>query len=401
MGKAYLPLLAAGVVLLFSLALPAPGLCATDKQPSDNQILEERLKHQNELNDLNIKQLKEKIEAANERTVDKIDALDARLNVKMDQIDDKNMELIGKSERYIYQLLLGLLAIVSLIVTLTGVYIWNNIDNKIKKEIQGKAKPAIDELIEKGKKRFEEEIARMRETREDYQNALADLKEKEEELTDTSKPVTMETKQELKTFVEKLEETKKEDEYTADDWFYKGIEEYGQGKYKDAAESFKRSYDKNNKPATLEIMAVSYQKDGNYEQAEKYYKKALEAYPKDAGVIGGYGFLLFEMERYPEALEMTESSLAIEAKDLFIFNKGHILFAMSEFDKAKEVYKEAMPMVEDEERFDAVAIEDLNMLKEKGVQSDKVDETIKWLKEEFGKIQKKQKEEKDKDNGKD
>lgn len=66
-----------------------------------------------------------------------------------------------------------------------------------------------------------------------------------------------------------------------------------------ACECFKIAAELGNTDAFYNI-AVSYQKQGNYEEAEKYYKKMLELYPDDTEVTTSYGMCLLKQRKFKE-----------------------------------------------------------------------------------------------------
>ena len=73
-----------------------------------------------------------------------------------------------------------------------------------------------------------------------YEVSLAELKENSG-VANVSTPPTPEARKDLDRFSESLEQVKTEEEYTAEDWFYKGVREYDHGEYGNAAASFARA----------------------------------------------------------------------------------------------------------------------------------------------------------------
>ena len=72
---------------------------------------------------------------------------------------------------------------------------------------------------------------------------------------------------------------------------------------KQACECFKIAADLGNIDAFYNI-AVSYQKQGNYTEAEKYYKKMLELCPDDTEVITSYGMCLMKQKKFKAGYEL-------------------------------------------------------------------------------------------------
>lgn len=50
-------------------------------------------------------------------------------------------------------------------------------------------------------------------------------------------------------------------------------------------------------------LALTFQREMEYELADQHYRKALSSRGSDARLLNNYGSFLFELERYPEALE--------------------------------------------------------------------------------------------------
>ena len=115
--------------------------------------------------------------------------------------------------------------------------------------------------------------------------------------------------------------------------FIKGLNEYQKNDKVSALENYKKAYeiDKNNVVLLNEI-AYLYVDLGNYEEAEKYYKKALEVKPNDENSLKNLLELLYlqnkrtEMEKYiPMVID----------KNSFIYNLNNFRLAILENDEDK------------------------------------------------------------------
>ena len=115
--------------------------------------------------------------------------------------------------------------------------------------------------------------------------------------------------------------------------FIKGLNEYQKNDKVSALENYKKAYeiDKNNVVLLNEI-AYLYVDLGNYEEAEKYYKKALEVKPNDENSLKNLLELLYlqnkrtEMEKYiPMVID----------RNSFIYNLNSFRLAILENDEDK------------------------------------------------------------------
>ena len=115
--------------------------------------------------------------------------------------------------------------------------------------------------------------------------------------------------------------------------FIKGLNEYQKNDKVSALENYKKAYevDKNNIVLLNEI-AYLYVDLGNYEEAEKYYKKALEVKPNDENSLKNLLELLYlqnkrtEMEKYiPMVID----------RNSFIYNLNNFRLAILENDEDK------------------------------------------------------------------
>ena len=115
--------------------------------------------------------------------------------------------------------------------------------------------------------------------------------------------------------------------------FIKGLNEYQKNDKVSALENYKKAYevDKNNVVLLNEI-AYLYVDLGNYEEAEKYYKKALEVKPNDENSLKNLLELLYlqnkrtEMEKYiPMVID----------RNSFIYNLNNFRLAILENNEDK------------------------------------------------------------------
>ena len=87
-------------------------------------------------------------------------------------------------------------------------------------------------------------------------------------------------------------------------WFHLGfLKELIYSDDKQACECYKKALELGNNEAYYNI-AVSYQKQGNYEKAEQYYNKMLEIYPKDIDTLTSLGMCKLTQKKFKEGYDL-------------------------------------------------------------------------------------------------
>ena len=115
--------------------------------------------------------------------------------------------------------------------------------------------------------------------------------------------------------------------------FIKGLNEYQKNDKVSALENYKKAYeiDKNNVVLLNEI-AYLYVDLGNYEEAEKYYKKALEVKPNDENSLKNLLELLYLQNK---RIEMEKYIPMVIDRNSFIYNLNNFRLAILENDEDK------------------------------------------------------------------
>jgi len=96
-------------------------------------------------------------------------------------------------------------------------------------------------------------------------------------------------------------------------------------------------------PEVLGALAYAWRLRKNYEQSERYYKKALNA-GGGASTHTNYGSLLLLMERYKEAEVQLRKALQdprYRNQHIAFINLGDALLAQDRFDEAVDAYRQA------------------------------------------------------------
>mgnify|MGYP000985651984 FL=1 len=120
--------------------------------------------------------------------------------------------------------------------------------------------------------------------------------------------------------------------------FIKGLNEYQKNDKVSALENYKKAYeiDKNNVVLLNEI-AYLYVDLGNYNEAENYYKKALEIRPNDENSLKNLLELLYTQNKI---IEMKKYIPMIINRNSFVYNLNNFRVAILEnkkIEKAKRI----------------------------------------------------------------
>ena len=115
--------------------------------------------------------------------------------------------------------------------------------------------------------------------------------------------------------------------------FIKGLNEYQKNDKVSALENYKKAYeiDKNNVVLLNEI-AYLYVDLGNYEEAENYYKKALEIKPNDENSLKNLLQLLYLQNK---RIEMKKYIPMIIDRNSFVYNLNNFRVAILENEKSE------------------------------------------------------------------
>ncbi|MET3871544.1 tetratricopeptide (TPR) repeat protein [Puniceicoccus vermicola] len=145
-----------------------------------------------------------------------------------------------------------------------------------------------------------------RESEKDYEQRLNILeKEKKNALLTVEGGEKFSSK--IDGFSSAVKKVKRENEYTASDWSFLGIEEY---------------------------------RKNNFRLAQSYFEKALELDPEEIMSLNNLGTLLNCNGRYQEALDMLDKAISIDPKyPLPYHNKGNVFINTEEYDEAEKFFR--------------------------------------------------------------
>jgi len=99
-------------------------------------------------------------------------------------------------------------------------------------------------------------------------------------------------------------------------------------------------------PLLLNLRALEYENDGEYEKALTDLRRAHFLSPKDFAILNACGLCLARMERHEEALQCYEQALALKADfGQAWFNRGYVLERLGETAKAADSYAKAVALM--------------------------------------------------------
>lgn len=115
--------------------------------------------------------------------------------------------------------------------------------------------------------------------------------------------------------------------------FIKGLNEYQKSDKVSALENYKKAYEKDNKNVVLlNEMAYLYLDLGNYDEAKRYYVKALEVSPNNENALQNLLQLFYEEKNIQELKKYSENILD---KNSFLYYLTNIRLAILENDEDK------------------------------------------------------------------
>jgi tetratricopeptide (TPR) repeat protein len=220
-------------------------------------------------------------------------------------------------------------------------------DDFTRKIIETKGEVSIGNIVNEVKdeiKKVREESRKIEEMRIAYEKKLKEI-ENNPEFKNLSVPLPEPLKESILELIKNQPSIKEEKEFTYDDWFVKGIAQYENKDYGNAAKSFINAYEIEESIDILNNAALAFDKFGNYDNAEKYYKMVLDSNPNHANTLGNYALFMKKIrEDYDKAEEFYKR--AIETDPNHANNLGgYAIFLRSireDYDKAEELYKRAI-----------------------------------------------------------
>ena len=308
-------------------------------------------------NQTNLQVLEERIKQIEEKTEIRIDAIEKQIN--------QYLWFFG-----------AIIVIITLIFTVMGrKWIRQTAENYIQKE----GKKEVDKLLLGLDIKGKEKIGELEKIRIDYENSLSIVKNKIKDI-DMMKPLPEESKEDLDEFEDKLEQLKKEKEYSSEDWFYRGLSEYNKlhyetaitywlnaskleprneivynniglafsflKKYKESIENYNKSIELNPKYATAyNNRGVLYANLKDYKKSFEDYNKAIELNPEYADAYNNRGNLYLRLKKYKESIENYNKAIELNPKyDLAYNNRGALYTHLNKYKKAIDDFNKAIEL---------------------------------------------------------
>lgn len=116
--------------------------------------------------------------------------------------------------------------------------------------------------------------------------------------------------------------------------------------YEEALERFKKVLTYiNADPVKLEYLGLTYEKLGNFEQAEIQYEKSADVATTDKDKFyNRLAFFLTNQNRCDKAIEILNKALAIKQEPLYFENRGYAHEILNDFENAKQDYQAAIDL---------------------------------------------------------
>lgn len=344
-------------LLLFSITIYPQDTNSpdTNKQKNKEIFIEKELQHLKTETDLKIKNLENKIERDYRELKNENDLREEALSNRMALYITFIITLIGLIG--FFANFFGKRAIKERVEKIIKDTIDENakkrIDEELEQRITDKAvndiieergKDAIDKLIKnlekEGKKIFENQNER-------YDTLFNELKMKKDEF---EKETTEEDKIKLKEFSDVLSKVKKEEEYSAIDWYLKGNKARDDKDNDNAIEYFNRAIqiDSNYKDAYVN-RGNAYLDKNNDKKALADYDRATELDPDYSIAFYNRGVMYHKQKKYEKAIGEYSKVIQQDPSDILAYkNRALVYISMKEFDKAINDYNKCLEIDKDD-----------------------------------------------------
>jgi superkiller protein 3 len=123
---------------------------------------------------------------------------------------------------------------------------------------------------------------------------------------------------------------------------------YNNSEFHEAVEHFEKAtaIDPGN-PVKLEYLGLAWEKSGDYEKAESYYREAIEtANENKCKYLNRLGYFLTERGRYDESVEILNKAIELNPASLYYENLGYAFEQSGKLAEAEAIYQKAVEMAE-------------------------------------------------------
>ncbi len=207
--------------------------------------------------------------------------------------------------------------------------------NKTVSNLDAKAKEKLSEL--------DSRLAVFENLENVYATSLAELKK---ETIDINKEVTKETTKKLEQFEQKIAQVKTEENYSIDDWYFKGVSEYGKKEYKNAIKSLNKAIELDSENVSCLIgRAGAYGNLKQYNKAIEDCNKTIALDPKHTIAYYNRGKAYSGLKQHNKAIEDYNKAIALDPKYTVTYiNRGNEYFDLKQHNKAIEDYNKAIAL---------------------------------------------------------
>ena len=199
--------------------------------------------------------------------------------------------------------------------------------------LQTKGEESVSRFITELETRGDQAIKKLEKIRIDYEKSFKTLETKKMQYIKKAK--VDEPDNNLVNFPDKLKKYKKEDEYTPDDWYYRGLAEYNKGDYEKALFSWTKEIELDPKYSSAYTNRSSiYINLKQYEKAIDDATKAIELDPKNAVAYtnrsGAYAYL----KQYEKAIDDATKAIELDPKYSFAYtNRSSAYLCLKQYEK--------------------------------------------------------------------
>ncbi|MFY0601518.1 MAG: hypothetical protein JXR03_17720 [Cyclobacteriaceae bacterium] len=219
----------------------------------------------------------------------------------------------------------------------------------ISKELQEKLAPHVDKV----KTAAEKGLVEIRKSKKEYDEEYLIILEKTRRSVDINRQDSLSPEQSetLEEFKEALEQSKKEKEYSAEDWFWKGQLENTAGKYKQAIFSLSEAI--NLDPGNADIalhLAFAHNMLKNYKDSIKYSSQIIEIdeFSESAWINRGYAYNM--TGKYNLALKDLTRSINLNSNNKK--SRAHRAFSYIKLNELENAEKDNIKAYELDSNYD-------------------------------------------------
>lgn len=346
------------IIFITIITFMAVAYAKQSETPStDKNVLEERIKQNEEKVNIKEQNLKESLSKTEENLNRKIDDLDSKLKDLMD--------------RYL-TIVLSFIGIVGALISFFGSKIitsWleKNLDEFIRKKITVKfiddrfksvikekklelkkkldmeSERLIIELTNQQNNILKDNVKRFDKLFEDYKENVKKLSEQK---IDPSQPMTDELKEEISNYVKSLVEIKNESEYNYFDYMQMAQNEVSNGDYNKVIQFLDKSIALNpNNFYSWYNKGYSLNQLGKFEEAIICFDKAIELKPDSYIAWINRGYSLTKIRKDDEAIVNYDKAIELMPdSDIAWNNKGNSLYILRKFDDAILCFDKAIEL---------------------------------------------------------